>query len=149
MDYHSHFSGKKDMTNRSAAGAATPVAAGPEDAKAVALDSAQRARLEQVASAAAQLYPHNADLPRAAIAAGRDYLSGRSDLGDASAELEALRRAGKHVRARARQIAVLALADGRPERAVAQEMGIDRWLWAAACAKQLARRARQQRWWFS
>ncbi|GAB4988145.1 hypothetical protein MAHJHV61_34190 [Mycobacterium avium subsp. hominissuis] len=90
------------------------------------LDSVQRARLERAAQEATQLYPESPDLQRAAVTAAADYLLGHTDPAAAGAELATVRRAEKRARARARQVAVMAFADGRSERAIARDVGVDR-----------------------
>jgi len=101
-------------------------AGGGVDTAAVHLNAAQRARLDQVAREAALLYPDDAELQRVAIDAATDYLLGRADLVSAGAELARVRLEQQHIRARARQVVVLAFADGHSERSIAREVGVDR-----------------------
>lgn len=90
------------------------------------LDATQRARLERAARDAERLYPDNPELRRAALDAAADYLLGRTDACGAGAELARVRREERRIRARVRQIAVLAVADGHSEHSVARQVGINR-----------------------
>jgi len=105
------------------AGSSAGPGAGPEVRQ---LDSAELARLEQVARDAALLYPGDTELQRVAINAATEYLLGSLDPVSVGADLARFRIEQRRVRARARQIAVMAFADGRSERSIARDVGVDR-----------------------
>lgn len=90
------------------------------------LGDAQRAQLKQIAREAAQLYPDNAALQRTAIEAATEYLLGRLDPVSIGADLARIRHEQQHIRAKARQVVVMACADGHSERSTAREVGVDR-----------------------
>jgi hypothetical protein len=91
------------------------------------LDAAQRLRLDQVTRDAALLYPTEPELQQAAVQAAVDYLHGSVDLADVGARWLRVRGEGKRLEARARQLAVMAVADKMfSERFIARALGIDR-----------------------
>jgi len=96
------------------------------DPRSGGLDAAQRARLEQAARDAALLYPDNDELRGEAITAATQYLLGLLDPLSVGADLARVRLEDQRVRARVRQIAVMAFADGRSERSIARDVGVDR-----------------------
>jgi Homeodomain-like domain len=117
--------------NRSAASAPAPptaasVTAPGADPRAHHLDAAGRARLDRAARDAALHYPNDPALQSAAIDAALEYLHGNTDLADAGADWDRARGEEQRVRARIRQIAIMAVADNISERSVARALGVDR-----------------------
>jgi hypothetical protein len=108
---------------RATASSATAPGADP---RARHLDDAQRARLQRAARDAALLYPHDRELQRAAVDAALEYLHGNTDLADAGADWDRARGEEQRIRARIRQLAVMAVADKISERSVARAVGVDR-----------------------
>jgi uncharacterized membrane protein len=90
------------------------------------LDAQRQARLDRAVRDARRLYPDSPELQRAAIQAAIEYLAGTTDMAAAGAELSRVRREAQQVRARVRQIATMAAADGHSERGVARAVGVDR-----------------------
>ncbi|OBK46772.1 hypothetical protein [Mycobacterium sp. 1081908.1] len=90
------------------------------------LDASQRVRLRRAARDAALLYPNNPRLQHAAVDAALEYLHGTTDLADAGADWDRARAEELRLRARVRQIAVMAVADNVSERSVARAVGVDR-----------------------
>lgn len=91
------------------------------------LDAVQQARLERAAHDAALLYPKEPDLQQAAVDAALEYLQGNADLTGAGAEWRRARTEEKRLRARVRQMAVMAAADEiSSERQLAPAAGVDR-----------------------
>lgn len=91
------------------------------------LNTAQRSRLQREACEAARLYPDNPDLQQCAIDAAIDYLHDTADLDADGAEWHRIRQQEKQIRARVRQLAVMAVADKAvSERRAASVIGVDR-----------------------
>ncbi|MGV7301758.1 hypothetical protein PJK45_21470 [Mycobacterium kansasii] len=90
------------------------------------LEATQRTRLDRAARDAERLYPDNPELRRVALEAAADYLLGRTDACGVGAELARVRRQERRIRARVRQIAVMAVADGHSEHSVARQIGVNR-----------------------
>jgi hypothetical protein len=117
------------MGNSTTAAAQAPVsarAAPPADTAAARLDAGRRARLKRAARDAALQYPNHPELQRAAVDAALEYLRGTSDLAQAGADWGRARDQEQRVRARVRQLAVMAVADEVSERSVARVLGVDR-----------------------
>jgi hypothetical protein len=96
------------------------------DPRAQQLDTAGRHRLQRATRQAALLYPNDPGLQRAAVEAALEYLHGATDLADAGADWHRARDEEQRIRARVRQIAVMAVADHVSERSVARAVGVDR-----------------------
>lgn len=104
------------------------------------LDAAQRARLDRAACDAALLYPDDPELQRAAVDAAFEYLHGEADLAAAGAEWGRARHEEKRLRARVRQLAVMAVADDvSSERRLAPAAGVDRMTLRRWSGKDVAR----------
>jgi hypothetical protein len=97
------------------------------DERIAELDAAQRARLATAARDAALLYPNDPELQHAAVDAALEYLHGEIDLAVAGAQWGRARHEEKRLRARVRQLAVMAAADDlSSERRLAPAAGVDR-----------------------